>query len=174
MNQLEKTIRVNYNKAILDASLPAARLYEKLNYKTIQHEKYPVENGVVLVYEVMEKESHKVNTVFSYDGKQFSPKSNSENGEVDGETIFNYHQDGTILWAEYQGGDVVRGFLVGTVSDNGELDFTYQHINVENQLRIGRCHSVPRNTENGKIELLEEWQWMNGDCSKGSSMLVEI
>lgn len=32
MNQLEKVICRNYNKAILDASLPAARLYEKLNF----------------------------------------------------------------------------------------------------------------------------------------------
>ena len=27
--------------------------------------------------------------------------------------------------------------------------------------------------ENGKIELFEEWQWLNGDKSKGSSILIE-
>lgn len=28
--------------------------------------------------------------------------------------------------------------------------------------------------ENGKIELSEEWQWLNGDKSKGSSVVTEI
>lgn len=34
-------------------------LYEKLGYSTVKHERYPVKNGVVLVYEVMEKELNK-------------------------------------------------------------------------------------------------------------------
>ena len=36
--------------------MPAVALYEKLGFTTVKHEKYPVENGVVLVYEIMEKE----------------------------------------------------------------------------------------------------------------------
>lgn len=52
---VERQIAKVYDTVYLDASLPAARLYEKRGYKTIRHEKYPVENGVVLVYEVMEK-----------------------------------------------------------------------------------------------------------------------
>lgn len=56
MNTIESEITKKYEKAYLDASLPAARLYEKLGYKTIKHEKLPVENGVILAYEIMEKE----------------------------------------------------------------------------------------------------------------------
>ena len=44
-----------YDKAFLDASLPAAALYEKLGFITVKHEKYTVKNEVVLVYEIMEK-----------------------------------------------------------------------------------------------------------------------
>ncbi len=56
MKRLEEIIIKNgYNKAILDASLPAAYLYETLGYKSLSHEKYIVENDVVLVYEIMEK-----------------------------------------------------------------------------------------------------------------------
>ena len=33
---------------------------------------------------------------------------------------------------------------------------------------------VPKiNTENGKIELSEKWQWLNGDESTGESVIVE-
>ena len=37
-------------------------LYEKLGYQTIKHEKYLLENDVILAYEVMEKELHTANT----------------------------------------------------------------------------------------------------------------
>ena len=56
MKNIEAQIRENYNKAYLDASLPAAALYEKLGFSTVKHERYPVENGVILAYEVMEKD----------------------------------------------------------------------------------------------------------------------
>jgi GNAT superfamily N-acetyltransferase len=58
MRQLEDEIGKSYNEAVLDASLPAVRLYEKLGYATVKHEKMVVENDAVLVYEVMRKELH--------------------------------------------------------------------------------------------------------------------
>lgn len=56
MHCLEKEISRKYAAACLDASLPASHMYEKRGYQTIRHEKYSVENGVTLVYEVMEKD----------------------------------------------------------------------------------------------------------------------
>lgn len=119
MENIETQISEKYDKAYLDASLPAAALYEKLGFSTIKHERYPVENGVILAYEVMEKELHKVSFKINYDGRKFSPKMNSENGEVSEQTVFLYHQ-------------------------------------------------------NGKIELSEQWEWTNGDYSKGESLLVGV
>lgn len=55
MKNIEAAISEKYEKAYLDASLPAAALYEKLGFATVKHERYPVENGVILAYEVMEK-----------------------------------------------------------------------------------------------------------------------
>lgn len=52
---IENEIAKNYDKAYLDASLPALNLYKKLGYQVVLREKYPVENGVLLEYEVMEK-----------------------------------------------------------------------------------------------------------------------
>lgn len=56
MEQLEDIIAVEYDKVFLDASLPACHLYEKRGYQTIRHDRWNVENGVVLVYEIMEKD----------------------------------------------------------------------------------------------------------------------
>lgn len=56
MKNIEARICDIFDKAYLDASLPAAALYEKLGYSAIKHERYPVENGVILAYEIMEKQ----------------------------------------------------------------------------------------------------------------------
>lgn len=55
MNCLEKKIAKKYDTAILDASLPAACLYEHRGYKTVGHGVCELENDVKLVYEIMEK-----------------------------------------------------------------------------------------------------------------------
>lgn len=174
IKNIEAQIMEKYDKAYLDASLPAAALYEKLGFSTIKHERYPVENGVILAYKVMEKELNKASTDICYDGRRFIPKMNSENGEVSEQTTFTYHQNGKLLWADYSGGDILRGSLIGTVSINGELDYVYHHMNQDMQVKTGKCHSVPTVLENGKMELSEQWEWTSGECSKGESLLMEV
>ena len=77
MKNIEEQIGEKFDKAYLDALLPAAALYEKLGFVTVMHERYPVENGVILAYEVMEKELNKASTDICYDGRRFIPKMNS-------------------------------------------------------------------------------------------------
>lgn len=52
---LEDEITKNYTEAYLDASLPACSIYEHRGYETIRHDKWECENGIILVYEIMEK-----------------------------------------------------------------------------------------------------------------------
>lgn len=56
VKKLEEEIFSKHDRVFLDASLPACCLYEALGYKTLRHDKRLVENGVVLVYEIMEKD----------------------------------------------------------------------------------------------------------------------
>lgn len=55
MKKLEEEIIKQYDKAELDASLPACRLYYNLGYKTIDHGILECAGGVIMVYEIMEK-----------------------------------------------------------------------------------------------------------------------
>ena len=55
IKQLENEIKKKFDTAVLDASLPAVMLYEKLGYKTVNHNKYPLNNDVTLIYEVMKR-----------------------------------------------------------------------------------------------------------------------
>lgn len=70
MQSLENEIGAKYYAVQLDASLPASRLYEHRGYHTIKHEKWTVENDVILVYEIMEKSLPGRNSKICYDGKK--------------------------------------------------------------------------------------------------------
>lgn len=108
---------------------------------------------------------------FTVNDKQFVAIENSESGEVSAQTTFCYHQKGDIIWAEYSGGSVIRGFLVGTIDNQNHLHFTYQHINTEKVLKSGACDSVPK-TVNGKLRFYEKWKWTDGE--EGESVIEEI
>lgn len=56
MTQLETEIGQKHSNILLDASLAASRLYEHRGYKTLSHEQIEVDNGKILVYEIMKKE----------------------------------------------------------------------------------------------------------------------
>ena len=105
----------------------------------------------------------------NYDNKIFESISNTENGEVNEETVFNYHQNGNYIWAECSGGKIIKGFLVGYITEDEKLHFHYEHINTDKIIRTGKCESEAKINGDGKIELVEKWEWTNGDKSKGES-----
>lgn len=110
----------------------------------------------------------------NYHLKQFKPISNTENGETSSETIFLYKQEGNILSAEYSGGKILKGQLIGLVDEQGNIDMRYHQINIHGEFMTGLCYSRPEIRPNGKIRLHETWQWTSGDLSKGYSILEEI
>jgi hypothetical protein len=110
----------------------------------------------------------------NYDKRIFKSVSNSETGEVSGETRFFYHQKDSLVWAEYEGGAIVFGSLVAKVLENDLLEIRYQHLNTKGELMTGKCVSTPEILENGKIRLHEKWQWTCGNFSEGESIIEEV
>ena len=110
----------------------------------------------------------------NYNDKKFRPISNTENSETSNETLFHYKQVGTILTAEYSGGKIKQGHLIGLVDQLGTIEMRYHQINDKNELMTGICISKPEILENGKIRLHENWEWTSGDKSKGTSIIEEL
>lgn len=110
----------------------------------------------------------------NYNNKIFRPISNTENGETSNETLFHYKQVGTILSAEYSGGKIKQGHLIGLVDQLGNIEMRYHQINENDVLMTGICISKPEILENGKIRLHENWEWTSGDKSKGTSIIEEL
>jgi hypothetical protein len=112
--------------------------------------------------------------MLNYNNKTFRSIENTENGEVNGDTIFHYKQNGNIVTATYSGGSIVAGHLIALVTDNGDLSMRYHHVNNKNELMTGVCKSIPEILSNGKIRLHELWYWTSGDGSSGRSIVEEI
>lgn len=112
--------------------------------------------------------------MINYNDKKFRAISNTENGETSSDTIFHYQQNNNILSSKYSGGEIQLGHLIGIVHNNGTIDMNYHHINFQNEIKSGVCHSTPEILLNGKIRLHEVWQWTSGDQTKGVSILEEI
>lgn len=111
--------------------------------------------------------------MINYNEKIFRPISNTENSETSGETIFHYKQVDNILTAEYYGGKIKYGHLIGLVDSDGKIEMHYHQVNDKDELMTGICKSKPEILENGKIRLHESWEWTSGDKSKGQSIIEE-
>ena len=109
-----------------------------------------------------------------YNEKEFRPVSNTENGETSSETIFKYSQTGNVVRANYSGGKIIEGHLIGLVDEFGNIDMRYHQLNILGELMTGKCQSSPEKLPNGKIRLHEQWEWTSGDLSKGVSIIEEI
>ncbi len=106
--------------------------------------------------------------------KKFYSINNSNNGEVSCDTIFNYYQKENIVWAEYSGGTIIKGNIIGLITQEGMLDLKYHHINTRFELMTGKCKSIPEILPDGRIRFYEEWKWTSGDYSAGKSIIEEI
>ena len=99
----------------------------------------------------------------------------SKNGIVDKETIFHFEQDANTVKANYSGGRIREGYLVGQL--NGEvLKFTYCQQRLTGELDHGESEcilSVEKDT--GKVKLEENFN-MNTEQLKetGTNIFIEL
>lgn len=101
-----------------------------------------------------------------YDGRRFSP----EEGHG---TVATYHQEGDTIWAEFSGGDVLRGSIAGTRNADGTLHFGYSMVLGGGEIIVGRCHSTPSILEDGRVLLTEQWERYLPHAAAGTSRIVE-
>jgi hypothetical protein len=82
----------------------------------------------------------------------------SEQAEASAATVFEYHEDGDVVWARYQGGAVRLGFLVGTRAGD-PLDFRDSQLNEGGETSNGHCSTTISVLPDGRLRLSEHWTW---------------
>ena len=108
----------------------------------------------------------------SLDGLVLAPVADQAAGQVGTRTRFRYHQQGAEIWAEYAGGDVVRGHLVGTRSGD-RLDFRYVQLGHDGTTSSGHCVSAVVELPDGRVRLEETWEW-ESQSGRGTSVVEQV
>lgn len=104
--------------------------------------------------------------------KTFLLVENSKKGTVNAETVFHYKQHGALVTAEYQGGPITCGKIIAVLKNN-TLDMLYQCLTTDNELKAGKASAKISFTENDKMKLKLNWQWMDKTKEKGTSVYIE-
>ncbi|MFF8957015.1 hypothetical protein [Streptomyces sp. NPDC014894] len=107
----------------------------------------------------------------SLDGLLLAPVADQAPGQVGTGTRFRYHESEGRIWAEYEGGDVVRGHLVGT-REGDRLDFRYVQLTTDGTTSSGHCVSTVLDLPDGRVRLEETWEWESREGS-GVSVVEE-
>jgi hypothetical protein len=108
----------------------------------------------------------------SLDGLVLSPVADQAPGQVGTRTRFTYHERQGVIWADYAGGDVVRGHLVGTRTGD-RLDFRYIQLKQDGTTSSGHCASTVVDLTDGRVRLEERWEWESQEGS-GTSAVEEL
>jgi len=112
--------------------------------------------------------------VINYDGKVFrSVPVPGTVGSDEERPVGRYHQKGNLVWAEFDGGPVVRGSLVGTCGEDGTLDLAYCQVLVDGRVVSGHCRSRPE-LHSGRLRLREEWRRYGAADATGVSYIEEV
>ncbi|MFB7242818.1 hypothetical protein CW362_26795 [Streptomyces populi] len=105
------------------------------------------------------------------DGLVLVPVADQAPGQVGTGTRFAYHEEDGVVWADYAGGDVVRGHLVGT-REGDRLDFRYVQLRRDGTTASGHCVSLVVELPDGRVRLEETWTWESQPGS-GTSVVEE-
>ncbi|MFE4055379.1 hypothetical protein ACFXP3_03560 [Streptomyces sp. NPDC059096] len=108
----------------------------------------------------------------SLDGLVLAPVADQAPGQVGTRTRFVYHEEDGLVWAAYEGGDVVRGHLVGTRAGD-RLDFRYVQVKRDGTTASGHCLSTVVDLPDGRVRLEESWRWESQEGS-GTSVVEEL
>lgn len=109
-----------------------------------------------------------------YDGRTFSSSAAETADSSGGSPVGHYHQRGAVVWAEFAGGRVVVGRLVGTCEPDGTLRMSYSQVLAGGEVVSGSCRTTPQVLPDGRLRLREEWQRHGAASSQGVSYIEEL
>ncbi len=115
----------------------------------------------------------------SLDNRVFVPVQNSKSGVVSDKTRFHFWQNGMVFYADYFGGDVREGHIIGQFTDEraggtSRGDMLYHCLTTDKVMKAGKARAVFSIMADNRIAFDLDWEWITGDHSKGQSRYEEL
>lgn len=118
------------------------------------------------------KEKKKVPPKINFDGKTLLLIENSDKGEVNSDTVFEFSQNYDLVTADYEGGTIRYGNITGHLKED-KLEMVYQCITHKNRLRSGKGTGIVKLDDDGKIRMKIAWEWLDDKGAKGISEYIQ-
>lgn len=94
---------------------------------------------------------------FNLDGLKMNAIKTDPNGIIGPETIFSFTQKNNVVRAEYSGGRIQHGYLIG-ILNGSKLHFRYCQLQTTGELDSGESNCELR-FENNLIQIIENFAW---------------
>ena len=94
----------------------------------------------------------------NFDGMIMNAVETDENGVIGPETLFQFHQSGQHVHAEYSGGRVERGYLVGII-EGAHFEFRYCQLETDGTLNGGVSICEIGVSNSGLVQIIENFEW---------------
>ena len=111
---------------------------------------------------------------FNLDGRMFCPVHNSTSGTVTDATKFRFQQNGDNITADYAGGEIETGHIVGKFTSPDTAQLIYHCLTNNGDMKAGQAQARFAVNDAGILTIDMQWQWLNGDKSSGTSHYEEI
>ena len=98
---------------------------------------------------------------------------NSVHGAARDGCVFEYRQSENLVTANYRGGGIRHGSIVGLIDQN-QVSMRYCCMNENNEMRSGKAIALVLFAANGKLVLTLEWQWLDAGMESGQSRYQEL
>ena len=95
------------------------------------------------------------------DGVRMSPVKTDPKGVVNQDTVFTFTHDNGVITAEYVGGSVIKGYLIGRCSGSS-MEFSYCQMNDNGNVTGGRSHAELAVMPDGRLRMVEHFTWEDG------------
>ena len=96
----------------------------------------------------------------SLDSRVFVPVENTDNGVISGKTRFHFWQEGVVFFADYFGGDVREGHIIGQFDETGRGHMLYHCLTTERDLKAGKAVAEFTKFEDGRMAMDLNWEWI--------------
>lgn len=94
------------------------------------------------------------------------------NGVIGIDTIFTFSQTGSKVTADYSGGQIEQGYLVGIVTGD-KLRFTYCQLEKSGKLNCGQSNCELSLSTDSLVQIIEHFQWQSKPGS-GKNIIQQI
>jgi aspartate racemase len=106
------------------------------------------------------------------DGVLLAAPAATEGGQVDSRTTFDVIDRGDVVRANYRGGELAEGALIGR-RDGATLDWRYVQLDRSGHTNTGHTVDTASRAADGRWTLDETWQW-ESRSGAGTSVLTEL